>query len=138
MKMFSKLGQLRRSLLTCGLCLLFVIPLSVMAIEDDDYLKMLDAETQKIDIPVQSNSTAGSMKVGDGFESGFSVDGFRNMLAQKYVGSSTFYSKLPIGSKEEVYKACTDGVSIREVRDLIIIKISAPIVLSDFVLYSKC
>lgn len=101
----------------------FVTSFTVNAADDDDYLKAIEMETDKVernngeDEPVQSElagtSTGGG---GDGFSYGLSIDGFENELKEKYTGSSVFYKKLPRRNQEEIYQEYFKGASYEQIQ----------------------
>lgn len=113
----------------CLFCLAFVcfvIPVSVFASEDDDYLKALTLEEQKVERKSLSNDGVAdaqsaskgvtAVDSGEGFSSGLSMDAFEFELQERYTGSAVFYRKLPRRSQEEIYQDYRQGASISEVR----------------------
>ena len=112
--------------LFCLAVVCFVIPVSVIASEDGDYLRALTLEEQKVERKSISNdgvtdAQSASKKVttvdsGEGFNSGLSMDAFEFELQERYTGSAVFYRKLPRRSQEEVYQDYRQGASISEVR----------------------
>ncbi len=107
----------------------FVIPVSVIASEEDDYLKALSLEVQKVqrksppndsvpDAQDTSNKVT-AMGSGEGFSPDLSMDTFEVELQERYTGSAVFYGKLQRRSQEEVYQEYRRGATISEVREKI-------------------
>lgn len=113
----------------CLFCLAFacfVIPVSVIASEDDDYLKALGLEEQKVERKSPSSDSVPdaqdtsnkvtAMGSGEGFSPDLSMDAFELELQERYTGSAVFYRKLPRRSQEEMYQEYRQGASISELR----------------------
>ncbi|MCW8943855.1 MAG: hypothetical protein OQL27_03715 [Sedimenticola sp.] len=92
----------------------FVIPFSLSAAEDDDYLSALNQEAKKVDGKGEVSDTSGSV-VTTG-NTAVSREAFEAELKEKYAGSAVFYSKLPPGSQEEIFLEYQDGATIVELR----------------------
>jgi len=94
------------------LCGVFVMSFSVSAAEDDDYLKALTQEADKVGKTVATES-GGS---GSGVQGDASRQSFESELKEKYAGSAVFYSKLPPATQEEIFLEYRSGASIAELR----------------------
>lgn len=107
-------GSRSGRLLVLGLLFgVFVMSFSVCAAEDDDYLKALTQEADK----VGSSGAAGSgVATTDGAQGGVSRQAFESELKQKYAGSAVFYSKLPPATQEEIFLEYQSGASISQLR----------------------
>ena len=88
---------------------------AVLAAEDDDYLKAIEMEIDKVDAK-PSGGGAASEAAGKGFSSGMTIEEFEEELATKYTGTARFYEKLPRRTQQEIYQEYKDGASISEVR----------------------
>jgi hypothetical protein len=104
-----------------SLILCFVIPFTALASEEDDYLKAIEQETNKLGARAGADSNGGreatsAHRAGEGFSSGLSVEGFSDELQEKYTGSAVFYRKLDPRGQEEIYQEYLDGASIAEIR----------------------
>jgi hypothetical protein len=105
-----------------------VIPFSVGAAEEDDYLKAIEVETEKIGksapISTKEDGVAADTDsvvavTGAGFSAGMSHEQLEGELKEKYAGTHLFYNKLPRSFQEEIYQDYLQGASIEEVRDKI-------------------
>mgnify|MGYP006921591418 CR=1 FL=1 len=94
------------------LCGVFVISFSVSAAEDDDYLKALTQEADKVGRTVATESGG----AGAGAQGEASRQVFESELKEKYAGSAVFYSKLPPATQEEIFLEYRSGASIAELR----------------------
>jgi hypothetical protein len=88
------------------------------AAEEDDYLSEISAEAKKIDAKL---STAGERQQNQDGLTGKSAAqvAFEEDLKSRYMGSYTFYRKLPRRAREEVYEEYKGGASIDEIRQKI-------------------
>ncbi|MES9960668.1 MAG: hypothetical protein ABW089_09545 [Sedimenticola sp.] len=106
-------------ILFCLLIVSFVTPVTLSAAEDDDYLKAIEMETDKVERK-QSAEDAGPETVngggGAGFSRGLSIEDFAQELKEKYTGSSVFYKKLPRRTQEEIYQDYFKGSSYEQVQ----------------------
>ncbi len=110
-------GSASAALLLRWFCLVifsFVIPFSVNAAGEDDYLSALQQEAGKVGAK-PSESTVGGTATDKGSER-LSRESFENELREKYAGSAVFYSKLGAGSQEEIYQEYQSGATISELR----------------------
>ncbi|MBT2968603.1 MAG: hypothetical protein B6D72_20195 [gamma proteobacterium symbiont of Ctena orbiculata] len=108
---------------TCGIRILLkynVFPLFVMFLfsqfsvaEEDPYLSAISSEAEK----VESTETTISTETSEDEETdGPSLQAFEEDLKARYMGSFTFYKKLPRRSREEVFEEYKGGASIDEIR----------------------
>lgn len=85
---------------------------------EDDYLKSLEIESQKI-----RDTKKIATEVGGGEDSTV-IDAQRNefesYMSVKHKGTYAFYRKLPDRSREEIFKAFVDGASMGEIRTMTI------------------
>ena len=105
---------------------------SALASNEDEYLKAIQVETEKVERSALSAADAesgpgaqwstGSKEdlTGMGFSNGLSEQGFDLELAEKYTGSAVFYRKLSRRNQEEIYEYYQQGASIDEVRKKIV------------------
>jgi len=115
--------------------LLLVLSAQVNAVEDDDFLRAIEMEAEKVGQarqpvphPQQDNvlpaspvaALAEKATSGTGLAPGLSMDAFEQLLADKYAGSSVFYRKLSLRQQEEIYDAYLSGMSIKEIRKKIV------------------
>ncbi|MCG7982076.1 MAG: hypothetical protein JAY90_04900 [Candidatus Thiodiazotropha lotti] len=86
--------------------------------QDDDYLSEISAEASKIDskLPTQGEEKQDQDGLTD--ESAAQI-AFEEDLKSRYLGSYTFYKKLPRRAREEVYEEYKGGASIDEIRQKI-------------------
>ncbi len=97
-----------------GVLLTVVGGLSVMA-EEDPYLSAISQEAKKVEAEVQPTlSESGETLVPE--DDGLSLQAFEEDLKARYMGSYTFYLKLPKRTREEVFLEYRDGASIDEIR----------------------
>ncbi len=82
---------------------------------EDDYLKNLEAEARKIRNPEQLDEKTLDTTPIDSQRSAF-----ESYLAVKHRGTYAFYRKLSDRSREEVFKAFVDGVSMSDIRHMVI------------------
>ena len=94
------------------LCGVFVMSFSVSAAGDDDYLKALTQEADKVG---RTDNTESST-TGSGPQNDASRQLFESELKEKYAGSAVFYSKLPPATQEEIFLEYRSGASIAELR----------------------
>ena len=96
-----------------ALCL--VGSLSQVSVADEDaYLSQISSEAKKIDaeLPAAEQPAQDSqVSVEAAAQQAFEED-----LKARYMGSYTFYQKLPGRAREEVYEEYRDGASIDEIR----------------------
>jgi hypothetical protein len=99
---------------------------TVSAAGEDDYLKAIEMETEKVERK-SANMELSSLQeaapterprgpAGEGFSSELTLAEFEQELADKYTGTARFYQKLPRRTQEEVYQEYLKGASISEVR----------------------
>ncbi|MBV2093098.1 MAG: hypothetical protein KUF72_19630 [Candidatus Thiodiazotropha sp. (ex Ctena orbiculata)] len=86
--------------------------------QDDDYLSEISAEASKIDSKLPTQGEAESNQDGLADEGAAQV-AFEEDLKSRYLGSYTFYKKLPRRAREEVYEEYKGGASIDEIRQKI-------------------
>ncbi|MEJ2618718.1 MAG: hypothetical protein P8163_00370 [Candidatus Thiodiazotropha sp.] len=87
------------------------------AAEEDDYISQISAEAKKIDAGL---STPGQQQNQDGSTDKSAAQmAFEEDLKSRYMGSYTFYRKLPQRAREEVYEEYQGGASIDEIRQKI-------------------
>ncbi|MCP3669305.1 MAG: hypothetical protein GY814_02495 [Gammaproteobacteria bacterium] len=119
--------------------LVITLPCAHVAAEDS-YLDQLEAESKKLTnrpIPAPEANSASTRveKSGAGlkkqptegkslipspdFKSNLAMVEFENELKNRFLGSFTFYKKLPQPSKEEVYHGYLNGNSIKDTRKII-------------------
>lgn len=86
--------------------------------QDDDYLSEISAEASKIDskLPTQGEAEPNQDGLTD---EGAAQVAFEEDLKSRYLGSYTFYKKLPRRAREEVYEEYKGGASIDEIRQKI-------------------
>ncbi|PVV16582.1 MAG: hypothetical protein B6D77_00830 [gamma proteobacterium symbiont of Ctena orbiculata] len=81
--------------------------------EEDPYLSAISIEAEK----VESTETTPKSEADDpGGGEGPSLQAFEDDLRASYMGSFTFYKKLPRRSREEVFEEYKGGASIDEIR----------------------
>ncbi|MES9969557.1 MAG: hypothetical protein ABW092_05950 [Candidatus Thiodiazotropha sp.] len=81
--------------------------------EEDPYLSAISIEAEK----VESTETTSKSEVDEtGTVEGPSLQAFEDDLRASYMGSFTFYKKLPRRSREEVFEEYKGGASIDEIR----------------------
>ena len=95
---------------------------------EEDYLKAIEMETEKVERKAEGDAGDGSQPSGmrdsvdprigggDGFSSGLSLEEFEAELSEKYTGGAVFYKKLPRRNQEEVYQEYANGASYDQVR----------------------
>ena len=119
---------------------LFVITLPyTYAAAQDNYLDQLEVESKKLtDRPVLAPETDGSVGstedsskqmdfdtegksivASPDFDEDLTMVDFEDELKVRFLGSFTFYKKLPQRSREEVYHGYLNGNSIEEIRKMI-------------------
>jgi hypothetical protein len=86
--------------------------------EEDPYLSTLSQEAKKVDTANQPtlSETGESAAPAEG---GLSIQAFEEDLRAQYMGSYTFYLKLPRRTKEEIFLEYSNGASIDEIRQKI-------------------
>jgi len=119
--------------------LVITLPCAHVAAEDN-YLDQLEVESKKLtDRPIlapgtDASSTSGE-KSADGqkefhlegkslapspdFDNDLTMVEFEDELKNRFLGSFTFYKKLPQPSREEVYRGYLNGNTIKETRKII-------------------
>jgi hypothetical protein len=81
--------------------------------DEDAYLSAISSEAEK----VESTETPSTAETGDHrVAEGPSLKAFEGDLKASYMGSFTFYKKLPRRSREEVFEEYKGGASIDEIR----------------------
>jgi hypothetical protein len=100
-----------QAMLFCLLCSM----MQVLLAEDDPYLAAITAEAKKIDSGVTGPGD-GSQAQGDSSEEDAARMAFEDDLKSRYMGSYTFYKKLPRRARDEVYDEYKGGVSVDEIR----------------------
>lgn len=90
---------------------------SVVA-EEDPYLSAISQEAKKVEAEGQSTLTESGSPDAES-EEGLSLKAFEEDLKTRHKGSYTFYQKLPLRSREEVFQEYRDGASIDELRQTI-------------------
>lgn len=80
--------------------------------EDDPYLSAISLEAAKVEKTKNANSEGDETDRSDGP----SLKAFEDDLKASYMGSFTFYKKLPRRSREEVFEEYKGGASIDEIR----------------------
>ena len=105
------IGRLWAVLLTVACC-------GGVLAEEDPYLSTLSQEAKKVDAANQPtlSETGESPAPAEG---GLSVQAFEEDLRAQYMGSYTFYLKLPRRTKEEIFLEYSNGASIDEIRQKI-------------------
>ncbi|MES9990580.1 MAG: hypothetical protein ABW098_01400 [Candidatus Thiodiazotropha sp.] len=108
---------------TCGIRILLkykVFTLFMMILvshfsiaEEDPYLSAISSEAEKVESAATPPS---SETVEAGEMDGPSLQAFEEDLKTRYMGSFTFYKKLPRRSREEVFEEYRGGASIDEIR----------------------
>ncbi|QYZ66837.1 MAG: hypothetical protein OI74_09905 [Gammaproteobacteria bacterium (ex Lamellibrachia satsuma)] len=110
----SGLAMLRPGILW----LLFLIPLFVSGLataedEDDAFLSAIAEEASKVE---QRGDVGGQSEQAPLVEGGPTQEEFEANLKSRYLGSFTFYRKLPGRSQEEIYLDYKSGASIGDIR----------------------
>lgn len=97
---------------------LYVAP--VQAVEDD-YLSAISIEAKKVESDTLSGvgGTSASGSAGGGLQQDAGRSAFEADLKARYRGSYTFYNKLPLTSRDEIYQHYRDGASISDIREKI-------------------
>ncbi|MEW8010867.1 MAG: hypothetical protein AB2766_08455 [Candidatus Thiodiazotropha endolucinida] len=81
--------------------------------EEDPYLSAISSEAEKVE---STKVTTGSEVDDEDVVDGPSLKAFEEDLKASYMGSFTFYKKLPRRSREEVFEEYKGGASIDEIR----------------------
>ncbi|MET0060847.1 MAG: hypothetical protein AB2552_07205 [Candidatus Thiodiazotropha endolucinida] len=81
--------------------------------EEDPYLSAISSEAEKVE---STETTTGSEVDDEDVVDGPSLKAFEEDLKASYMGSFTFYKKLPRRSREEVFEEYKGGASIDEIR----------------------
>ncbi|MEW8507601.1 MAG: hypothetical protein AB2598_12940 [Candidatus Thiodiazotropha sp.] len=104
-----------RILLKYKVFVLFIMFLSphYVGAEEDPYLSAISSEAEKVE---PAETTSNSESVEDGESGGPNLQAFEEDLRARYMGSFTFYKKLPRRSREEVFEEYKGGASIDEIR----------------------
>jgi hypothetical protein len=89
----------------------------VMA-EEDPYLSAISQEAKKLEAEGQPTLSESGSTTGE-TEEGLNLRAFEEDLKTRHKGSYTFYQKLPLRSREEVFQEYRDGASIDELRQTI-------------------
>ncbi|MES9852595.1 MAG: hypothetical protein ABW170_12285 [Candidatus Thiodiazotropha sp. L084R] len=110
-------GKMRRVCLRqpiIALCL-FGSLAQVSIADDDAYLSEISIEAQKVDseLPTKEEATLNSEA---GSDEDTARQAFEEDLKSRYMGSYTFYQKLPRRAREEVFEEYIGGASIDEIR----------------------
>jgi len=113
--------------LLCGI----VAPCVLHAAGEEDYLRAIELETEKLNRQgsvTTANSGMGSSRrmgkrntkpSGKSLRSGLSMEGFEQQLSDSYTGSAVFYHKLSRRSQEEIYGRYQEGASLPDLRSTI-------------------
>ncbi len=112
--------------ITCDLYILLIYKIFVFfallvltqisVAEEDPYLSAISIEAEKVEsAEITTSDEAGKIETGDGP----SLQAFEDDLKTRYMGSFTFYKKLPRRSREEVFEEYKAGASIDEIREKI-------------------
>lgn len=83
---------------------------------EDDYLKALEAESQKM----EAKEFVAESAEGENIESDAQRNEFEMYMKAKHKGTYAFYRKLPDYSKEEIFMAFTDGALMEDIRYMVI------------------
>lgn len=86
--------------------------------EEDPYLSAISQEAKKVEAEGQPTLSESGSAAGE-TEEGLSLKAFEEDLKTRHKGSYTFYQKLPLRSREEVFEEYRDGASIDELRQTI-------------------
>lgn len=119
-------GMPASNLLHCVVGMLVLALLSPLARgAGDPYLGMLEKEVTKVEGAATDNLTSSTgMQTGstgaDAAELASSREHFEQSLRQKYVGTYSFYRRLPQRSREEVFVDFRDGAPMEALRGKII------------------
>ncbi|MBL3529215.1 MAG: hypothetical protein JMN27_16395 [gamma proteobacterium endosymbiont of Lamellibrachia anaximandri] len=95
------------------LMLVFVSGLATAEDEDDAFLSAIAEEAKKVE---QRGDVDGQSEQAPLEDGGPTQKEFEANLKSRYLGSFTFYRKLPGRSQEEIYLDYKSGVSIGEIR----------------------
>lgn len=91
----------------------------LFAAGEDDYLKALEAESQKI-TDTKELVDDGEAAEGEDTESDAQRNEFEVYMKAKYRGTYAFYRKLPDRTREEIFNAFVDGASMTDIRHMVI------------------
>ena len=103
----------------------FASLLAVVTVQaQDDYLKQLEAEAEKI-APTQGDSGGGTASGGSPAtaQSGagaVSESAFESLLETQYRGTYAIFKQLPVSTREEIYNRFVKGADMATVRELIV------------------
>lgn len=81
--------------------------------EEDPYLSAISSEAEKVE---SSKAATSSEDEAADADIGPSMKAFEDDLKASYMGSYTFYQRLPRRSREEVFEEYKGGASIDEIR----------------------
>ncbi|MBA1329783.1 hypothetical protein QQ73_00740 [Candidatus Endoriftia persephone str. Guaymas] len=112
----SRGGLVKRFLRSLGLFFLLMVPVfgAVVGAEEDSYLSEISLEAEKLDRA--KPDAVGESAASEVAIEGASQEEFEADLKSRYVGSYTFYMKLPPASQEEVFQDYRDGAAISDIR----------------------
>jgi hypothetical protein len=100
--------------------LLVSLYLSPAQAVDDDYLSEISIEAKKVESDSLSGVGGSSGSKGmEGIEKDGARSAFEADLKARYRGSYTFYNKLPLTSRDEIYQHYREGASISDIREKI-------------------
>ena len=97
-----------------GLFGCLMVPLAVVAADDDDYLKQIQSEAVKVE-----DAGGGAPGSADAAASEADIEAFEQELESRYRGSYLCYKKLPRPGQEEVFLEYQKGASIDSIRNKI-------------------
>lgn len=95
-----------------------VLTLPAASAADDDYLRAIDSEADKVGAQAPAGQV--SYALAPGVTKRMSREQFETALHDGYTGTFEFYRKLADRSREEIYEDYRRGASIRDVRKKII------------------
>lgn len=99
------------------LTILFLIIGNAYAADDDDYLRSLDEEVEKIEPSAQQGAQPADAADNASSEN---REQFEELLRERYHGSYVFYQKLPNRMQQEVYDDYASGEDFAQLRKKII------------------
>ena len=100
------------------LVVLFLVVGNLHAADDDEFLRALEAEVDKIE-PTQQQEVAPN-NAGSATNNSESRAQFEELLRERYHGSYVFYQKLPNRMQQEIYDDYANGESFAQLRKTII------------------
>lgn len=93
--------------------LILIFVSGVVTAEDDAFLSAIAEEVKKVE---QRGDVGGQSEQAPLAEGGPTQEEFEANLKSRYLGSFTFYRKLPGRSQEEIYLDYKSGASIGDIR----------------------